>query len=465
MLRLVSRLIGRHNLLILQFYPYVLRYLTSHDKDKIGEVFAMIIEACHDLVPPEDIKPLIDRIIQNYVTDYCANQHITIGINAIREILQRMPLALDQAQVEYLVDFRQNKNKSVMSAAKSLVNYFRDVCPHMLPKKYIGRFTDLDAPKEMPIYGERKINKTIEGIEYLKEGKNVLTERLLTDRDLKKIRVMKLREAVKKVDRKGFRSSSEDEDSEEAEFAMEEGEAGESEIEEDVSETELAKVAALKQYKDMHSSQEEGSGEDEGDEEMGEDDMDEMDFDEEGEEESYYENEEGAESDQEGIPALVPIISKPKKSVSFHQELPEVSEKSKEVSSESDSFDSEEEEESDTERAHGFVYSHHLDTYKKSKKEKNVDHIAEREQTKEERRLQHKKRDRKTAHGSTTNATKTKNKSFNMLLPKRVKEIYQKESDVRGMLKRRDRNAIGQLGHFHNSTKQGIQSKKRRLQF
>ena len=30
MLRLVSRLIGRHRLLILQFYPYVLRYLTSH---------------------------------------------------------------------------------------------------------------------------------------------------------------------------------------------------------------------------------------------------------------------------------------------------------------------------------------------------------------------------------------------------------------------------------------------------
>ena len=233
MLRLVSRLIGRHNLLILQFYPYVLRYLTSHDKDKIGEVFAMIIEACHDLVPPEDIKPLIDRIIQNYVTDYCANQHITIGINAIREILQRMPLALDQAQVEYLVDFRQNKNKSVMSAAKSLVNYFRDVCPHMLPKKYIGRFTELDAPREMPVYGERKINKTIEGIEYLKEGENVITERLLTDRDLKKIRVMKLREAVKKVDRRGFRSSSEEEDSaEEAESDMID-EDGESEIDEE----------------------------------------------------------------------------------------------------------------------------------------------------------------------------------------------------------------------------------------
>lgn len=89
------------------------------------------------------------------------------------------------------------------------------------------------------------------------------------------------------------------------------------------------------------------------------------------------------------------------------------------------------------------MYSHHLDTYKKSKKERNIDQIAEREQTKEERRMQHKKRDRKTAHGSTTNAIKTRNKPFNMLLPKRVKDIYQKESDVRGMLKRRDRNAIG----------------------
>jgi protein SDA1 len=83
--------------MILQFYPYVLRYLNSHDKEKIGEIFAMIIESCHDLVPPEDIKPIIEKIINNYVTDYCSAQHITIGLNATREILTRMPLALDKA--------------------------------------------------------------------------------------------------------------------------------------------------------------------------------------------------------------------------------------------------------------------------------------------------------------------------------------------------------------------------------
>ena len=118
-----------------------MRYLQSHEKDKIGEIFAMIIESCHELVPPEEMKPIIEKIISNYITEYCNNQHITIGLNAIREILLRMPLALDEAQIEYLVAFRSFRNSSVVNSARSLINYFRDVCPNLLPKKYRGRFT------------------------------------------------------------------------------------------------------------------------------------------------------------------------------------------------------------------------------------------------------------------------------------------------------------------------------------
>jgi protein SDA1 len=72
-LRLISRMIGRHKLQLLQFYPNLLRYLSAHNKDKISEIFAMIIESCHDLVPPETLKPIIERIISNYVTEYCNN--------------------------------------------------------------------------------------------------------------------------------------------------------------------------------------------------------------------------------------------------------------------------------------------------------------------------------------------------------------------------------------------------------
>jgi protein SDA1 len=116
----------------------------------------MIIESCHELVPPDEIKPLIDKIISNYITEYCNNHHITIGLNAIREILMRMPLALDESQIEYLCLFRSFRNASVMAAAKSLINYFRDVCPNLLPKKFRGRFTkvDEDNAKENMIYGK-----------------------------------------------------------------------------------------------------------------------------------------------------------------------------------------------------------------------------------------------------------------------------------------------------------------------
>jgi protein SDA1 len=158
----------------------------------------MIIESCHDLVPPEVVKPIIDRIISNYITEFCNNQHITIGLNAIREILLRMPLALEESQIEYLCLFRSFKNKSVVSAAKSLVNFFRDVCPELLPKKMIGRFTTIDEEnaKKNLIFGAEKVNRDIDGIELLKKAEkidddvNLATERILDDKALKKIKIL-----------------------------------------------------------------------------------------------------------------------------------------------------------------------------------------------------------------------------------------------------------------------------------
>lgn len=177
----------------------------------MGEIFAMIIESCHDLIPPEDVKPVVERIISNFVTEYCPNQHITVGLNTIREILTRMPLALDESQIEYLVAFRTFKNSSVTSSAKSLVNFFRDVCPELLPKKFRGRFTQVDDTNREILYGEQKVAKTIAGTELLKDGENIGTTRILTDEDLRKMKLLKLKAAVKKVDRHGFRSDSESE--------------------------------------------------------------------------------------------------------------------------------------------------------------------------------------------------------------------------------------------------------------
>jgi hypothetical protein len=158
-----------------------------------------------------------------------------------------MPLALDESQIEYLTDFRTFKNKSVVNATRSLINYFRDICPHLLPKKLRGRFmeVDEDTKKEnVTVYGRQKVFTDIDGLDLLKKAEklpddyNMATERILTDADLKKIRYLKLKNVVKRVDRKGFRDS--DEEVEEVKDGEEDksldGEGEESEEEEDEGE-------------------------------------------------------------------------------------------------------------------------------------------------------------------------------------------------------------------------------------
>ena len=98
-------------------------------------------------------------------------------------------------------------------AGKSLVNFFPDVCPQLLPRKYIGRFTKIDQSNKLEnmTYGERRMVKGIDGVELLKEGADVATQRILTDADYKKIRIQKLKQAAKRV--KGVNlDSSEDSD-------------------------------------------------------------------------------------------------------------------------------------------------------------------------------------------------------------------------------------------------------------
>jgi protein SDA1 len=242
-MRLISRLIGRHSLILQQFYPFLLRYLQSHEKDKIVEIFAMIIESCHELVPPEEIKPIIEKIITNFITEYCNNKHITIGLNSIREILLRMPLALDEAQIEYLVNFRTFRNSSVVSAAKSLINFFRDVCPQLLPKKFRGRFTNEDGgdnKKEDMFFGKQKLNYDVDGIELLArhEGydnvESLTTTRVLNDEDFRKIKILKMREALKHVTKDDPFKKKEEEASEPEDDASDvddDDEGSESEVE------------------------------------------------------------------------------------------------------------------------------------------------------------------------------------------------------------------------------------------
>ncbi len=61
-----------------------------------------------------------------------------MGLNTIREIVNKNSSILDSETLNYLASFSANKNKNVNSAAKGLINFYRDVDVMKLEKKYRG---------------------------------------------------------------------------------------------------------------------------------------------------------------------------------------------------------------------------------------------------------------------------------------------------------------------------------------
>jgi protein SDA1 len=73
LLNFISRLIGCHKLIMVSFYSFLQKYLTSHQKD-VTQILAYLIQACHELVPPEDLMPIVKAIAHNFITERCTNE-------------------------------------------------------------------------------------------------------------------------------------------------------------------------------------------------------------------------------------------------------------------------------------------------------------------------------------------------------------------------------------------------------
>lgn len=91
MLKLTARVIGLHQLTLLDFYPFVRKYIQPHQPDIIN-LLPAVVQACHDKVPCDVVKPLLIQIVNQFVNDRSRPEAITIGLNAVREICIRMPM-------------------------------------------------------------------------------------------------------------------------------------------------------------------------------------------------------------------------------------------------------------------------------------------------------------------------------------------------------------------------------------
>ena len=149
-LQLVTRLVGLHQLHIMQLYSYFQKYLTPR-QPSVTSFLASLAQASHELVPPDVLEPLIQKIANEFVSEASAAQVASAGLNAIREICARQPLAMNETLLQDLVLYRKSKDKGVVMAARGLLSLYRDVGADMLKRRDRGK----DASMSMRS-GERK---------------------------------------------------------------------------------------------------------------------------------------------------------------------------------------------------------------------------------------------------------------------------------------------------------------------
>ncbi|XP_047330809.1 protein SDA1 homolog [Impatiens glandulifera] len=169
MLKLIARTIGLHSLILLNFYPFLQKYVQPHQRD-VTNLLAAAVQACHDMVPPDAVEPLFKQLVNQFVHDKSRTEAITVGLNVVREICIRIPLLMTEELLQDLVLYKKSNEKSVSSAARSLISLFREICPSLLIKKDRGRPNDLKArPKE---FGEAHSSSNVHGIEFLQGQDN-----------------------------------------------------------------------------------------------------------------------------------------------------------------------------------------------------------------------------------------------------------------------------------------------------
>ena len=171
-LQLVSRLVGLHKLTLIPLYSYFIKYLTPK-QPSVTSFLASLAQSTHDLVPPDALEPLVQKIANEFVSEAAAAEVASAGLNAIREICVRQPLAMNETLLQDLVDYRKSKDKGVMMAAKGLLSLYREVAADLLRKRDRGKKAAIAVQT-----GERKEIRFgqaeeggIEGLELLEKWK------------------------------------------------------------------------------------------------------------------------------------------------------------------------------------------------------------------------------------------------------------------------------------------------------
>ena len=87
------------------------------------------------MTPPDAVEPVIKKLAQEFVHPGVASQVIAAGLNSIREISRRQPWVMDGDLLGDLVEYRKSKDRSIVGAARGLLQLYREINPSLLKRR------------------------------------------------------------------------------------------------------------------------------------------------------------------------------------------------------------------------------------------------------------------------------------------------------------------------------------------
>ncbi|KUI55255.1 Protein sda1 [Cytospora mali] len=184
-LQLVTRLVGLHKLTVINLYSWFIKFLTPKQQS-VTTFLACLAQATHSLVPPDALEPLVMKIANEFISEAAASEVASAGLNAVREICVRQPLAMTETLLQDLVQYRKSKDKGVMMAAKGLLSLYREVGADMLKKRDRGKNATMGLRSgeiQQHKFGEQEAGG-IEGLELLEKWKEEEKKRKRAEKGL-----------------------------------------------------------------------------------------------------------------------------------------------------------------------------------------------------------------------------------------------------------------------------------------
>lgn len=86
-------------------------------------------------MPPESLEEVVRVTTNHFVNEHGPAEATAIGLNTIREICTRQPLAIsDPELLRELTSYKKSHDKGIMMASRSIIALYRSVNPGLLHK-------------------------------------------------------------------------------------------------------------------------------------------------------------------------------------------------------------------------------------------------------------------------------------------------------------------------------------------